>query len=70
MPHRNLHARVAQQLLRVREAPRGRRGRVLMDKTRAARQLGLVKLDHELHVDSRLLESVSHLVLAHAAMID
>eukprot|EP00969_Alexandrium_andersonii_P211704 9350361-Alexandrium_andersonii.AAC.1 len=35
-----------------------------------ARQLGLVELDHELHVDARLLEPVPHLVLAHVAVID
>eukprot|EP00969_Alexandrium_andersonii_P073467 3240755-Alexandrium_andersonii.AAC.1 len=67
MPDRGLHPRVAQQPLRVREVPRGRRRRVLMEKARAARQLGL---DRELHVGSRLLESVTHLVLAHAAVID
>eukprot|EP00969_Alexandrium_andersonii_P075735 3338753-Alexandrium_andersonii.AAC.1 len=33
-------------------------------------QLGLVELDHKLHVDSGLLEPVPHLVFAHAAMID
>eukprot|EP00969_Alexandrium_andersonii_P303750 13427556-Alexandrium_andersonii.AAC.1 len=70
MPHRSIHPRDAQRLLRAREAPRGRRRWVLVEKARPARQLGLVGLDHELHVDSRLLESAPHLALAHAAVID
>eukprot|EP00969_Alexandrium_andersonii_P055832 2460725-Alexandrium_andersonii.AAC.1 len=35
-----------------------------------SRQLGLVQIDHELHVDPRLLEPAPHLVLVRGAMVD
>eukprot|EP00969_Alexandrium_andersonii_P250271 11060642-Alexandrium_andersonii.AAC.1 len=69
-PTTALHQRVAQQLLHFREIPRGRRRRVLMEEARTARQVGPVELDRELHVDPRLLESVSHLILVHARVVD
>eukprot|EP00969_Alexandrium_andersonii_P293705 12981336-Alexandrium_andersonii.AAC.1 len=41
-----------------------------MEEARATRQLGPVELDRELHVGPRLLEPASHLILAHARVVD